>query len=364
VRRVNVVKIEAASSARGALDRSKWHQPLCTIIVTHHNYSRVVEDALRSVLDQTYANWECVVVDDFSTEEERDRLRTIVEGLAEPRIRLIQNTECLGQIKTFFAGLAETSGEFVSALDPDDRLHPAFLEEMVRAHLNETVFCPLACSEQKLLRINGALVTGTLKGGRGRGARRWLRQDSPSRADVAMPDDEPLLYFPCGERGWHWTTTSAMMMRRLAIGFLVPNKHLAYNDSLDAYLGFGTHFLGGTLLVRKPLVYRGVHPRNTCISEDIFSMAQIGSRADFTPSGPECRRDAVEAMFHNGVSRLFDERHLGEVLRKHFNEEQMALIGKGCPEALRVWRSSKAPQKKKRILPGFMRRLLKRRRPG
>jgi hypothetical protein len=260
--------------------------------------------------------------------------------------------------------LAETSGEFVSALDPDDRLHPAFLEEMVRAHLNETVFCPIACSEQKLLRINGALMTGTLTGGRGKSRRQWLGRDGPVRVDIAIPDDEPLLYFPSSERGWHWTTTSAMMMRRLAIGFLVPNKHLAYNDSLDAYLGFGAHFLGGTLFVRKPLVYRGVHPRNAYISEDIFSMAQIRTRAGAPHHAPECKRDAVEAMFHNGVSRLFDERHLGEVLRKHFSEEQMALIGKGCPEALSVWRSSKAPRKKKRILPGFMRRLLKRRRPG
>jgi hypothetical protein len=69
-------------------------------------------------------------------------------------------------------------------------------------------------------------------------------------------------------------------------------------------------------------------------------------------------------MFHNGVSRLFKEQHLGELLRKHFNEEQMTLIGKGSPEALKVWRSSKVRQKRKRIVPGFIRRLLKRQRPG
>ena len=360
MRKVNVVEVQMAGSGRDALDRSKWHQPLCTIIVPHHNYSGVVEDALLSVLDQTYANWECVVVDDFSTEDERRRLRTIIEGLSEPRIRLIENTACLGQIKAFFAGLAESSGEFVSPLDPDDRLHPSFLEEMVRAHLNETVYCPIASSDQKLLRINGALITGTFKGGRARGGLQALGRDFPVHIDIARPDDEALLYFACSERGWLWTTTSAMMVRRLATSLLVPTKQFSYNGSLDAYLAFGAHFLGGTLVVRKPLVYRGVHPGNTYISENIFSMAQISTRADAPHQAPECKRDAVVAMFHNGVSRLFDEQHLGGLLRKHFNDEQMALIGKESPEALKVWRSWKVPRKKKRIVPGFIRRLLKR----
>ena len=336
---------------RGILDRAKWHQPLCTIIVTHRNYAHLVKDALLSVLDQTYANWECIVVDDFSNVGERHRLQAIVEELSDPRIRFIQNARLLGQIETFFEGLAESSGEFVSPLDPDDRLHPAYLEEMVRVHLNETVFCPLANCEQKLLRTDGALVTGTLRGG-------VRTKDRPSirtlPIDITRPHDERILYLSCKERGWLWTTTSSMMVRRLAARLLVPHKRFDYDVALDAYLAFGAHFLGGTLLVPRPLVYRGIHANNDYITENMFSMTQISARYDAKERFPVCKRDAVEAMFHNGVTRLFTESHLAELLRRHFDKEGMAMIGNACPEAFKIWRSHNELSKKKRIWPGFI----------
>jgi glycosyltransferase involved in cell wall biosynthesis len=362
--RVKLVKNDEEGSARRVLDRAKWHQPLCTIIVTHRNYSHLVEDALLSVFDQTYENWECVVVDDFSREGDRRRLQAIVEGLSDHRIRFIQNPRQLGQIETFFAGLAESSGEFVSPLDPDDRLHPAYLEGMVRVHLNETVYSPIANCEQNLLRTDGALVTGTYRGGV-RTKDRPPNRDAPLLIDITTPQDGPVLYLPCKERGWLWTSTSAMMVRRLATNLLIPHKRFGYNVALDAYLAFGAHFLGGTLLVRKPLVYRGLHASNDFISENIFSMAQITARYDAVEHFTACKRDAVEAMFHNGVTRLFPESHLAGLLRRHFDEEQMAMIGKGCPEALKFWRSHRPTLKRKRIRRGFIgglwRRLVRRR---
>jgi len=358
---LKLVKSDEEGLARRVLNRAKWHQPLCAIIVTHRNYSHLVEDAILSVLDQTYANWECVVVDDFSIEAERRRLQAIVEGLSDHRIRFIQNTRQLGQIETFFAGLAESSGEFVSPLDPDDRLHPAYLEEMVRVHLNETVYCPIANCEQKLLRTDGALVTGTFRGGVPRKDRASNRND-PLLFDIATAQDGPLLYLSCNERGWLWTSTSAMMVRRLATNLLIPHKRFGYNVALDAYLAFGAHFLGGTLLVRKPLVYRGLHASNDYITENIFSMAQSTARYDAVERFPACKRDAVEAMFHNGVTRLFTDSYLAKLLRRHFDEEQMAMIGDACPEALKVWRSHRPRHKTKRTARGFIRRLWGRRR--
>ncbi len=56
---------------------------------------------------------------------------------------------------------------------------------------------------------------------------------------------------------------------------------------------------------------------------------------------PLLKRDVVEALFHNGVTQWFSEAHLKLVLRKHFKKDEMALIGKTCPEAYRLWRSSR-----------------------
>jgi hypothetical protein len=43
-------------------------------------------------------------------------------------------------------------------------------------------------------------------------------------------------------------------------------------------------------------------------------------------------------MFHNGVARWFTEQQLAQVLRAHFDKEQMTLLRKTCPEAYRLWR--------------------------
>ena len=352
---VKLAKGDHVDSARRILDRAKWHQPLCAIIVTHHNYSDLVEDALLSVLEQTYPLWECVVVDDYSTEDEHSRLRGVIEGLCDNRIRLIQSKREPGQIEAFFAGLAYTAGEFVSPLDPDDRLHPSYLEEMIKVHLNETVFCPIVCCEQKVLRLNGTLLTGTLTGGRCKGRFKWLDQNHSINIEGSAP---PLRYFSATERGWVWTTTSAMMVRRSATNFMVPTKRLAYKVALDGYLGFGAHFLGGTIMLPRPLVYRGVHDSNDYIAEDIFSMAQRGARPNAMDWAPNCRRDVVEALFHNGASRLFSERHLSKLLQRHFDQKEIMMVGEECPEALRVWRSSRAPKQANRT--GLIRQLFSR----
>jgi GT2 family glycosyltransferase len=337
------------------LDRSRWHYPACAIILTHHNYSELVGDCLLSLVDQTYPNWECVVVDDNSTEDERNRLQGVIEQFSNPRIRLIQNAQQLGQVGAFFAGLAASHGEFVSPLDPDDRLDPIYLEEMVRAHLNDTVFCPIVSCEQRLLRLGSGLITGTYKG-----RLRWRAHEleHPVRIDISTPDD-PLLYFSGTKRGWVWTSTSSLMVRRLATKFLVPNKPLGYN-CLDSYLAFGAHFLGGTLIVQKPLVYRGIHTDNDYLEDDLFSMThQRQAREDAPHMTPQCRRDVVEALFHNGVTSVVGPGRLAKLLQAHFDEKEITLLGAVCPEAYEIWQRHKD---RKPAKPSFMRRLLSRRR--
>jgi glycosyltransferase involved in cell wall biosynthesis len=333
VRGLNVANSNQGKLARRSLDRLRWHQPLCTVIVTHHDYSKLVEDALLSLLDQTHENWECVVVDDFSTDDERRSLKKVVEGLSDQRMRLIENAQQLGQTETFFAGLAQTSGEFVSPLDPDDRLAPTYLEEMVAAHLNEAVFCPVVSCDQKLFRLDGALVTGTWKG-----RLRSLPDSVRFVPTLIKPDDQPLLYFPCTERNWLWSSSSGIMARRSALNLLVPNKRLGLDRNLDAYIANGAHFLGGTLFLSKPLLYRGMHAHNYYLTENIFSMQQNLGRADWKTRAPQFKRDVVEAMFYNGVTHCLAEHQLAEVLRAHFDKDQMALLSKTCPEAYRLWR--------------------------
>ena len=71
------------------------HLPLVSVIMPAYNASGFIEAAIRSVLSQTYENWELLVIDDCST----DNTCQIVEALAlqDDRIRLFPNKENQGE---------------------------------------------------------------------------------------------------------------------------------------------------------------------------------------------------------------------------------------------------------------------------
>src|SRR5690349_9391665 len=152
---------KAVTALPKPLDREAWHRPLVSIIVTHHNYSAHLEDCLRSIIDQTHENWECVVVDDNSDVGHFADARGIVASIGDERFRFLALEENVGQIPAFFAGMDATKGEFICALDPDDRYAETFLAEMVAAHLNPIRAVPLISCEQRLLR-GDQLISGVV----------------------------------------------------------------------------------------------------------------------------------------------------------------------------------------------------------
>jgi cellulose synthase/poly-beta-1,6-N-acetylglucosamine synthase-like glycosyltransferase len=103
--------------------------PRVAVIVPAYNFDRYVGDALESVLAQTFASWECVVVDDGST----DGTAAVAEryAAADPRIRCIRQPN-RGVSAARNLALQSTTAELVQFLDADDRLVPEKLEKHVR----------------------------------------------------------------------------------------------------------------------------------------------------------------------------------------------------------------------------------------
>lgn len=276
------------------IDAESLHKPLVSIIITHHNFTAYVEGALRSIISQCYENWECVVVDDRSLFSEDTLLKEIVYGLGDKRIKLLMLDKNVGQISAFFAGLDQTTGDFVCLLDPDDRYENSFLEKMVEAHLNKVVYCPIACCEQKMFTSNG-VVTGIY------GSKNFCRSRK-IEDDVWLIEDLPdrITFIEASKNGWHWTSTSSMMFRRSALTLVRPNKPLAYKGSADSYLAQGLHMLGGTIHFSAPLVYRMLHEDNAYLTNQIYAMKQCKRKTYGEERTKECRDDVIEAIAANG----------------------------------------------------------------
>lgn len=94
---------------------------LVSIIVPCRNYGALLPEALDSVLTQTYANWECLVVDDGST----DSTPTVATQYAarDARFRYLPNAHA-GASAARNHGLRAAQGQFIQFLDADDLLPP------------------------------------------------------------------------------------------------------------------------------------------------------------------------------------------------------------------------------------------------
>lgn len=100
-----------------------------SIIIPTYNYGEFIGDALRSVEAQTLCDWECIVIDDASTDDTGAVVRQFAER--DARFRYIRMEENGGVSKARNRGFAEATGTFIQMVDADDVIGPRKLEIQV-----------------------------------------------------------------------------------------------------------------------------------------------------------------------------------------------------------------------------------------
>jgi len=104
--------------------------PLVSVVIPTHNRSKYIERAIASVLAQTYADLEAIVVDDGSA----DDTARVAEAYArkDSRIRLIQHERRKGAQAARNTGIFAATGKWIAFLDSDDEWLPHSLEARLR----------------------------------------------------------------------------------------------------------------------------------------------------------------------------------------------------------------------------------------
>jgi len=101
------------------------HDPLVSVIIPNYNHARFVSDAIQSVLDQTYKNFEIIVVDDGST----DNSREVIAQFGDKVQCIHQKNAGLSAARN--TGIKASKGSLIGVLDADDMYEPVFLETLV-----------------------------------------------------------------------------------------------------------------------------------------------------------------------------------------------------------------------------------------
>ena len=113
--------------------------PAVTVLMSVHNGAAHLEEALQSVLRQTFRDFELLVIDDGST----DASPTILRGCGDPRLAVHRNERNLGLVASLNSGLDHARGEFIARMDADDVALPRRLERQVDflRHSPQTGLC-------------------------------------------------------------------------------------------------------------------------------------------------------------------------------------------------------------------------------
>ena len=139
---------------------------LVTVVIPTYNRADYLQEAIKSVLSQSYENFELLIMDNCSS----DHTQEIIKSYSDQRIRYIRHHCNIGAMANWTYGVKLAQGKYLSILGDDDRYQEHFLSNRIKFlsqnqeniavfspyfHINEqgkTIGSSRACSEEKTLK--------------------------------------------------------------------------------------------------------------------------------------------------------------------------------------------------------------------
>ena len=119
---------------------------LVSIIVPCYKQAQYLDEALQSVLDQTYENWECIIVNDGSP----DNTKEIAQKWVAKDIRfkyIYQNNKGVSAARNL--GISNANGIYILPLDGDDKISEKYIEEAIIAFEKDKSLKLVYCKAEK-----------------------------------------------------------------------------------------------------------------------------------------------------------------------------------------------------------------------
>jgi len=278
--------------------------PLVSVIVTAYNYGEFIADCLRSVRAQTYERFECIVVDDCSTDDTPAIVSALLREWQDPRFRYTRLPQNVGQLGAQLHGFGESAGEFVVFLDADDLLFPPFLERHLFVHHYIETAVAFTSSNQWTISRDGQVLA---KSHTDFVSRVWNTEGIDLR--VKATDDKrrapargilfPFWHDENDPSTWVWGTQSTMMFRRPLLAMILPapsRSAESFRICADFYLVRFGQLIGGSYVFREALgCYRRHGGNNFSKNDLIAARMQTGDMRNH-PSAAAYRRLGREVL--------------------------------------------------------------------
>lgn len=253
--------------------------PKVSFIVITHNFSQFVCDCLNSIKNQTYKNYEMIIVDDLSKDDTRDKIKSFINENPNLEIKFIENANNIGQLASFLEGLKQASGEFICSIDGDDVLFPEYCAMHIETHLN----CSVALTSCQQVEIDENNTIHTLKSIESPNKKkenfvienksfeefneyRHANGLDKAGAEVKILDNDKFSFAT-----WHWgPTTSAMMRKSVCEMLLLIDKAKAIKITADKFMFSFCHLIGSSAVIFRPLYAYRRHSSNYSMANPVM----------------------------------------------------------------------------------------------
>jgi len=239
---------------------------LVSVIIPIYNTEIFLKECLDSVLQQTFTNWEAILVNDGST----DNSSAICDEYAakDSRFKVISKKDNEGLLLARKTGLENSSGEYIANLDSDDSYKPEFLEKMY-SKITETkadfVWClkgkPPHISDEEFLSLPAS-----------------FHLDKPPYQNYNWNDDSLVNvnnvfnytsgYFQC----FVW---NKLIKRDIYEKVLFPQVHLVFGEDISQMMQIAYHSKYATRVSECLYIHRIGHSKDASLNNEKFLVSRI-----------------------------------------------------------------------------------------
>lgn len=214
-------------------------KPLASIIINNYNYGKFLNEAIDSALNQTYLHTEVVVVDDGSTDNSRD----IIKSYGDKIVPVLKPNG--GQASAFNAGFAASRGDIICFLDSDDMFMPEKVAEIVNVFSSHQDLGWCYHPVQLIDNNTGTITKSSYK---------WSSSEYDLRALIARGKLRGKL--PC------YPATSGLCFTRSLLQQILPMPEATDISLSDNYIKFTAIALNKGFALAKELALQRIHSDN------------------------------------------------------------------------------------------------------
>lgn len=221
-----------------------------SVCIPSYNYGRFIRQAIQSVLNQTYQDFELIIVDNCSTDNTEEVVKSFLN--IDKRIKFVRNETNIGFVKNLNKCLSLASGECISILHADDMYLPNMLEKEV-AVLDSNPEVGLVYSSVKIISEEGTVT----------------KEYHPFDRDYILNREEEFKRLILG----NYIRTPTVTVRRECYSVLGRyNEEIPFTSDWEMWLRIALDY--GVAFISEPLACYRIH--GECDTNRVIQMNLVG----------------------------------------------------------------------------------------